>query len=220
MVQAQIQDPVAAPDKRSSEAVYPDSVVRAGGSARSSASEQNRPLQRTAAVPQRSVGLLRVGRLAVILRLPAWTNLSNIVQVANGGQLSERSCLARTGEVAAPSWMEQSVDVGDVWSLLVQLRSPSKAAPSSRRSNIGIVERRVVVLAADGRPETGPPGRLQASGCPAVPRRLADDPVALTHDSRSDLRPFGIAGVLRSGGDSPWIACVWSWWSAHEKNCW
>ena len=28
-------------------------------------------------------------------------------------------CLARAGEVAAPSWMEQSVNVGDVWSLLV-----------------------------------------------------------------------------------------------------
>jgi len=33
--------------------------------------------------------------------------------------LSERSCLARTGEVAAPSRMEQSVDVGAVMSLLV-----------------------------------------------------------------------------------------------------
>src|SRR5450759_5209588 len=34
--------------------------------------------------------------------------------------VSERSCLARTGEVAAPSWMEQSVDVGAVLSLLVR----------------------------------------------------------------------------------------------------
>lgn len=115
--------------------------------------------------------------------------------------------------------MEQSVDVGDVWSLLVQLRSLAQEPEQSRsvesNSNVGIVERSC----------RGPSGGWSTGDRPSwsissVPIRLADDPVTLTHDPRSDLRPFGIAGVLRSGGDPPWIACVWSWCSAHEKNCW
>ena len=90
--------------------------------------------------------------------------------------LSERSCLARTGEVAAPSRVEQSVNVGDVWSPLVHTGSgPSFAEP--RRTDgrvsatalagiIGAGERPMDLAAApDGRPAGPAPGRQPDRSC-------------------------------------------------------
>jgi hypothetical protein len=59
-------------------------------------------------------------RAVLALTAPAWL------------PVSERSCLARTGELAAPSWMEQSVNVGDVLSLLVQTRRATGHGPGAR----------------------------------------------------------------------------------------
>jgi hypothetical protein len=55
----------------------------------------------------------RIGRAERVARLH---NLSADVLIANVAAPVRKELL---GEVAAPSWMEQSVDVGDVWSLLV-----------------------------------------------------------------------------------------------------
>src|SRR5271166_4912724 len=67
--------------------------------------------------PETAANLGSLASAAGPPRLPARAGISS--RCGRVLLLSERSCLARTGEVAAASWMEQPVDVGAVLSLLV-----------------------------------------------------------------------------------------------------